>query len=142
MKKISSVSRRKEGYGIEKAESCGATVPTATCVRSRSLRFPNRFVTQTFAKLVGEHAAWRGETAAIEDSDDARIAAKIFPLGIYGEQCQMDVTDFVSAIEPFEGGIEPAKPGMYKRRCVGRNVFLPRHLLERVQYFDGFASAP
>jgi hypothetical protein len=64
------------------------------------------------------------EFATDDEGCESGIVSKGVPLGIDGQEDQVDVPGFEGAVEPLEGCVGFVEAGMNERRGVGRNVTL------------------
>jgi hypothetical protein len=83
----------------------------------------------------------RSEAAACEKISESRISAIPIPLDVDREEHQVHVARGVGAIQPFEGGVRIAQPGMHEGERIWRDVALAGRHLQRPEQVTGFGRA-
>jgi hypothetical protein len=124
----------RKGYVVRKKAACGSGglfVDNPKATDSCGCSF-------SFASL--RRKVRRQETAAVNQADEARIAAAWIPLGIDGQENQVNVSHLISKLQPLHGLVPVAEAEMNLRHRIRWNEVIAGNRFQRGQHFKRFAG--
>jgi hypothetical protein len=82
------------------------------------------------------------ESTTLKKRLKARIVSVRIPLGVNGQEYEMDVSRLIRSVEPREDRLAVLETGVHERHGVGRDVLPEGTRLQRSQYIASFCRLP